>query len=116
MTDVFIYLLMGFLAGSFAIAVIVRITDRPDPVAAQEEYYDLLLEKKYGEWVPVSEQLPEVSGHYLVTLAKNEKTGIRGIPAVANVVIDRYNCTANRWEVYDRFVVAWMVPPRGYRK
>ena len=106
--------IIGFVIGNALGEFLLKKFDKPDPVAAQEEYYDLILERGHDEWVPVSEALPEVSGHYLVTISK-KKMIARGIPTITNVAIDRYNCGMDRWESYDGSVEAWMVPPKGYR-
>lgn len=91
-------------------------SERANPVAVQEEYYDLLLENKFGYWIPIREASPEVSGYYLVTVsAKAREKMYRGIPDITNVTMDRYNSTLDRWEYFNGYVVAWMVPPNGYR-
>lgn len=85
-------------------------------VLIQEDYYDLLYGDRYGKWMPVSEALPEISGYYLVTVRKDKRSEVRGVPAITNVATDRYNSYLNRWESFDGLVVAWMVPPKGYKK
>lgn len=118
MSSLLIHLLVGFITGTVSTFLAMYTLGKStykNPVAVQEEYYDLLLEKKFGEWVPVSQALPELSGHYLVTISRRKTPVVRGIPTIINVDVDRYNCTANRWEMYDGYVTAWMVPPKGYR-
>lgn len=118
MSSLLIHLFIGFVTGTVSTFLAIYSLGKStyeSPAVVQEEYYDLLLEEKYGEWVPVSQALPELSGHYLVTVSRRKTPAVRGIPTIMNVDIDRYNCTANRWEMYDGYVIAWMVPPKGYR-
>ena len=58
------------------------------------------------EWIPVTEQLPEKSGHYLVTLIDDDN----GEPWVS---ADDYFVYG--WDDFGDEVVAWAEPPEPYR-
>ena len=108
-------LLLGIQVAFLMLQLWILATMDKD-VLVQEDYYDLLYGDRYGKWMPVSEALPEISGYYLVTVRKDKRSEVRGVPAITNVVTDRYNSYLNRWETFDDLVVAWMIPPKGYKK
>ena len=64
---------------------------------------DIRTDRPKGEWIPVSERLPENNGHYLVT----EKRG-----RVCSYVFRK---EGNSEEYWRRCAVAWMSLPDPYK-
>ena len=68
------------------------------------EIVNMMSETKTGEWIPVSERLPDEDGEYMVT----QKNG-----SVGRYVFNR---NGNSAEYFKRCALAWMPLPEPYRE
>lgn len=68
---------------------------------------------KVGEWIPVSERLPEESGYYLVTIEGASKSTELGYSTTLKSFYE-YDYSNQQFESYD--ILAWMPLPEAYRK
>lgn len=64
---------------------------------------------KVGEWIPVSEKLPESDDDVIVT-CKSCRTGKKFTST------DYRNCKTGEWSYFGRDVIAWQPLPEPYRE
>ncbi len=74
---------------------------------AQELYKQLLKPYKVC-WIPVTERLPEKDGMFLVSISPSSRLEKR-------VDTDFYS-PLGVWQIFGKFVTAWMPLPEPYRK
>lgn len=65
--------------------------------------------EKVGEWIPVSERLPESDDDVIVT-CKSCRTGKKFTST------DYRNCETGEWSYFGRDVIAWQPLPEPYRE
>lgn len=65
--------------------------------------------EKVGEWIPVSERLPESDDDVIVT-CKSCRTGKKFTST------DYRNCKTGEWSYFGRDVIAWQPLPEPYRE
>lgn len=74
-----------------------------------------LIEEKEGEWIPVSERLPEKSGVYIVT-EKMFSIDDRGHKGEYNIKIEPVEYCNGEWRRAKFFeVIAWQPLPQPYK-
>ena len=93
------------------------IENLPQPIGEKEAIYYIKVvkaidntliveERPQGEWVPVSERLPEKNGYYLVTR--------KGFSMKNHVKRVGYDANAKRWS--EGSIIAWQELPEPYKE
>lgn len=108
------------LATDLSIGRYGEYTDGSEYAFTNREVVDVILRQpKVGEWIPVSERLPEESTECVVTIKMKYEWEIEfEINVDVATYLDGDWCTFNDWFEGQQYyeVTAWMPLPEPYRK
>lgn len=93
--------------------LICELADTIPDYGAQQEEYDRLMDAilaKAGRWIPVTEDIPEDYGNYLVQVDSSD-----GTATITFMAVDHYSGTWLHYNEKQRKVVAWRPLPEPYK-